>query len=114
MHRKLCLLVAIFAGLATATVTSNKVTVTTSGTAVQLASSGSCTALLIRANSGNTGKIWIGGSTISASSQNGAWLNPSDPLGWISPGGTLRYYKLTDFWIDATNSGDGVTWTCIQ
>lgn len=91
-------------------------TVTTAGTPVQLLAGTSATGCTITAKSTNTGTIWIGlTSAVSAAGKLGTPLGP--PLATGQPGATYtcipgaKPFSLGSFWLDATVSGDGVTFS---
>lgn len=82
--------------------------VTTAGTAVTLGSSTSCKAITITARLSNTGIISVGGSTVVAASgsRRGTPLGAGDSI-------TLEINDISLVYIDATVSGEGVTFTYI-
>lgn len=92
--------------------------VTTAGTRVQLSTDvTSCVSLTVQVLSTNAGTIWIGGTTVSASGKVGlALTNGATPpaSAYFSPSATTALYALSAIWLDATNSGDGVTWACYK
>lgn len=84
-------------------------TVTTAGTRVQL----SATQILavnvsIQAKAANTGVIYVGGPTISSS--RGVALNAGDTLALLPMARHNEYYDLRSIWLDASVSGEGVTY----
>lgn len=86
------------------------VAVTTAGTRKQISTdSKACYAIVLQANSSNTGKIYVGDSTVTSS--NGIELSAGDSL-TISPqsinGGSDTEINLTDVYIDAQVSGESV------
>lgn len=92
-------------------------TVTTAGTPVQLSTTAQpVTILTIQAKSTNTGTIWIAGPTVSAANKIGIALGPPATAGQpgmsiaFNPNGNAAPFNLTEFWLDATVSGDGVTY----
>jgi hypothetical protein len=91
------------------TIASGRTAVPTAGTPVQLASSSTPSVkVIITAGKNNTGNIYFGDSTVSASS--------STPVGaYIVPGGsiTLELNDLSKIWLDAEVSGELVTYTYI-
>jgi hypothetical protein len=107
---------------------TGKVTVTTSGTPVQiptlpavvtgpLGPQGLTTvhAFIIQALSGNAGKIYIGLSGMSKSSLVGVLVVLPVPTANLIPTFSVSLTEaanalsLTDLWFDADNSGEGVT-----
>ncbi len=97
--------------------TGGSTTVTTSGVPVQLSTTPQkVTILTIQAKSTNTGTIWVGGSNVSAANGIGIALGPSGVAG--QPGASVGYgpqgnapaYTLSEFFLDATVSGEGVTY----
>lgn len=98
---------------------SGIVTVTTSGTPVQLSAASpapptSCISLTIAAKTSNVGTIYIGGSNVSASNKIGVYINSSFPAAYFGPSSTTALYSPQSIWLDTTNSGDGVTYTCYK
>lgn len=86
-----------------AIITAGSKSVTSAGTAVQLAAiSTSCLSLVMSANDTNTGKIYYGGSTVS--SETGAFIFPGQTV-------ELRIDDVQKVYIDADTSGDGVKYT---
>ncbi len=80
--------------------------VTTAGTRVTLASSTTAKSVVITAETDNTGVIVVGGTTVvaSLSTRRGTPLNAGDSI-------TIPCDNLNDINLDATVSGDGVTFT---
>jgi len=81
-------------------------TVTTAGTAVQLASSSArVNEVAITALSTNTGVVVVGGSTVVAASgtRRGQPLAPNQTV-------TLDVQDLSAVWIDSTVNGEGVSY----
>lgn len=81
-------------------------TVTTAGNAVQLNGGTSISvpdgaSVAVRANSDNTGTVYIGDSTVSAST--GFEKTPGD-------GVSINVEDVSSIYVDADNSGDGVSW----
>jgi hypothetical protein len=77
------------------------VTVTNAGTAVVLGSSTAISTITIRALSSNMGLIYVG--TSSVSSANGFELSPQETV-------SLDISNLNKIYIDAQNSGEGITY----
>ena len=88
-------------------VTSSRRVVTTAGTAVTLtAAATDARRVDITAETDNTGKIAVGGSTVVAAegTQQGVILEPGQTY-------TLHFTDLVRIFIDSTVNGDGVTFT---
>ena len=81
-------------------------TVTTAGTAETLAVSTAAKAVIITAETDNTGYVVVGGSTVVAAlaTRRGTPLNAGDTV-------ALEIDNLADIYLDATVSGEGVTYT---
>lgn len=80
-------------------------TVTTAGTAVALGSGGTnCQLVMITAYGSNTGTIYIGTSTVSASEKSGTPLAAGTT-------GSFPVGDLDDIYVDSTASGDIVSYT---
>jgi hypothetical protein len=79
---------------------NGKTTVATAGTAVQLSSSMAIKSVTLRALSTNTGKVYVGSSTVSAS--NGFQLSPQETV-------SLDLDNLSKVWLDVDTNGEGVT-----
>jgi hypothetical protein len=98
-----------------------KTTIPTSGTPVQLLVTNPvtiATVCTITALSTNTGTVWLGfSSAVSAANKIGTPLGPSITSG--QPGGSYAclsnantaFWNLGGFWLDVTNSGDGVSFS---
>lgn len=82
------------------TVLHNKVTVASAGTRVVLGSA-NCLSVTITALAGNAGIIYVGGSGVT--SANGHQVTAGSSV-------SLDINSLGAVWIDATNSGDSVTY----
>jgi hypothetical protein len=76
-------------------------TVTTSGTAEQLAADTECTSVAITPLSTNTGIIYVGGPNVNAATENGFPLDSGISI-------VISTDNLNDVWIDAAVSGEGV------
>ena len=77
--------------------------VSTAGTAERLvAASTSCKWVIIVAKCGNTGKVYVGASTVDAGNERGAPLDPGDSI-------RLDVEDLHEVWLDVENNGDGVS-----
>lgn len=91
------------------TITDGTRSVPTAGTAVTLAASSTpVDEVTITARATNAGVIVVGGSTVVAdpTSRRGLPLGAGDSL-------TVRVADLQDLYLDATVSGDGVTWMAL-
>lgn len=78
--------------------------VTTAGTGVVLAASTPSKFVVIRALLANTGTIYVGGSDVDKTTQNGVSLEAGQA--------TVSFVdNLADIWIDATVNGEGVGFT---
>jgi hypothetical protein len=92
------------------TIHDGSATVTTAGTAAPLiAAPTPCISVAICAKTTNTGVIAVGGSTVVASSstRRGIPLSPGDSV-------SLDIADVSQIYIDATVSGDGVTYTYLS
>lgn len=94
-----------------------QVTVTTTGTRVQVSTSDlAVTSVVIQAAPANTGNIYVGDDAVT-STRNSATLEPS--RAWsISADGSGRAgqeeFVLSDFWVDSATSGDKVNVSYIK
>ena len=90
-------------------VKSGQAEVATAGTPVSLDSSADPvqvargTELQIRADPANTGKVFLGGEGVSATS--GYVLDPGAEV-------SLKVKKVSTVMLDAENAGDSVSWLC--
>lgn len=89
--------------------TAPQKTVTTAGTRVQISTTDTIiTTLVVQADPANTGKIYVGDSSVSAT-QASAELEAGRAFE-ISPDASGRggqeEYLLSDFWLDSSVSGD--------
>lgn len=98
--------------------TSGTKAVATAGTRVQLSTvATACISLTVQVLSTNVGTIWIGGNNVSASGTIGLALSPSvtpPASAAFGPSSTTALYVLSAIWLDATTSGDGVTYACYR
>lgn len=79
--------------------------VTTAGTAETLvAATTACKKVDIMALDTNTGKIWIGGSTIDKTAKNGKYIFAAQSY-------TIEIDDLVKIYIDADTNGEGVVFT---
>jgi hypothetical protein len=85
-----------------------KMVVTTAGTRQQLtATSTPCGKVFITAREDNTDNVVVGGPTVVAAlgaSRSGSVLIPNQSI-------TLEIDNLSNVWLDAITSGDGVTYS---
>ena len=118
---KRLLLIAVLLASAVYPGGQGKTIVVTSGTPVQLCStcnppkSGVCT---VTALSSNNGTIFLGfSSAVSAANKMGTPLGPPVTAGQpgatytCNPGGNAAIWPLTSIWLDATVSGEGVSFS---
>jgi len=82
-----------------------KKAVTTAGTRVALGSNQLVSALVIKAEDGNTGKVFPGASDVDNSDAEQG-LNPGESLSLDWPPSEMG--NLADIYIDAATNGDGV------
>jgi len=83
-------------------ITGGTRTVTTAGTAVQLTSASTpCKSVIIQGDVDNTGTIYVGGSDVDSTTQNGYALDSSAPI-------AIEIDNLNKIYIDATSSGEKV------
>lgn len=82
-----------------------KKAVTTAGTPVALDTNRLVSTVIIKAEDGNTGKVFPGDSTVN-NSDTEQGLNPGDSLTLAWPHGDVG--NLADIYIDAATNGDGV------
>ncbi len=97
---------------------SGTTTVVTAGTRVRLSAGNTvCVSLTIQALSTNAGTIWIGGDNVSAANGIGLALsNGATPPASAAflPSSTTALYAESAVWLDATNSGDKVSYACYK
>lgn len=84
---------------------TGQTTVTTAGTRVALAASTIVISVVITANQGNTGNIFVGNSNVT--SANGYILTPGASV-------TFDFENLADIFIDAATSGDVVSFLGVR
>jgi hypothetical protein len=83
------------------TIGDGSATVVTSGSRIRLSSTSTpITAVMVIAKSGNTGTIWLGGSTVA--------VNRGRPLLALQAE-TIQINDLNKVYIDADTNGSGVT-----
>lgn len=87
------------------TIYNGKKTVTTAGTAEALADSTPVKSVVIKALYSNTGKVYVGDSSVSSS--NGFELEAGDAI-------AIEIDNLNKIYIDADNSGEGVSYIAIN
>ncbi len=93
----------------TPTLISGDKTVTAAGTAEALASAQRVRSVTIVAKDDNTGRIYVGGSDVSSSTNRG--LQAGDVLTHTSASG---WQDLADIFIDAAVSGEGVDYYAVK
>lgn len=82
--------------------------VTTGGTAVALSASKRVHSVTIRAKAGNTGQIYVGGSDVDDTVNDGLDASESitfDSVGWMD---------LADIFVDADTNGEGVDFYAVK
>ena len=84
---------------------SGQKTVAAAGTAEVLGSSTATQSIIVKALAGNTGNIYVGGSGVTSS--NGFVLAAGDTV-------SIDTDNLSDVYIDADNSGEGVSYLIIK
>lgn len=91
------------------TIVSGRQTVTTAGSAVQLASSLNINEVIIVAEFNNTGVICVGNSGVIAleATREGAPLNPGDAV-------IISIDNINKIYIDSTIDTDGVTYVVVK
>lgn len=89
---------------------SGEKTVTTAGTAEALADTAPTLykSLVIRAKVSNTGQVYVGGSDVASTTNDG--LDPGDSLPMFSD----RGLDLSDIFIDVDTNGEGVDIYAVQ
>jgi hypothetical protein len=85
-------------------------TVTTAGTRVPLSTTAIyTTAFMIRANANNTGNIYVGDSTVSASNAPPLYADETNEKeGQTVSRGKIQTFNLAKIYIDASVNGEGV------
>ncbi len=93
---------------------AGEATVTTAGTAVPLetaANNRSVSAIAIIAKAGNTGQIYVGGSDVASTTNDGLDAGETVSFDVSSFGkGSSRAMTTNSIYIDADTSGEGVDW----
>lgn len=87
---------------------SGEKTVTTSGTAVALGTTQRVKSVTIIAKTSNTGQIYVGGSDIATTTNDGLDAGDSltvDAVGWMD---------LSDIYLDADNDGEGADFYAVK
>jgi hypothetical protein len=93
----------------TPTIISSEKTVTAAGTAEALsASSQRVRSLSVIAKTGNTGQVYVGGSDVASSTNDG--LAPGDTL--MVP--SLNWLDLSAMYVDVDVSGEGVDFYAVK
>lgn len=83
-------------------------TVVTAGTAVALAAAQRVKALTIVAKSDNTGRVYIGGSDVSSTTNGGLGAGESVSLE------AVNWMDLADIYVDADTGGEGVDFYAVK
>ena len=83
-------------------IVASEKTVASAGTAVALSGSQRVKAVTIIAKSTNTGKVYLGGSDVSSSTNGG--LAAGDSLNFEA----VNWLDLADIYVDADTNGEGV------
>lgn len=87
---------------------SGEAIVTTGGTAVALSASRRVRSVSIRAKAGNIGQVYVGGSDVDSTVNDGLDAGESisfDSVGWMD---------LADIFIDADTNGEGVDFYAVK
>ena len=91
---------------------ANAKTVAAAGTAEALDTIGSrFTAIVIKAKVSNTGAIFVGGSDVASTTNDG--LDPGETLAFET-GSRSAAFVLTDIYIDSEISADGVDFWAVK
>ena len=80
----------------------------TAGTAVALSATQRVKSLTIRAKAGNTGQVYVGGSDVSSTTNDGLDAGESvdfEAVGWLD---------LADVYIDVDTNGEGVDFYAVK
>ena len=90
---------------------SDSTDVPTAGTRVQINNTARmCRYIIFKARSGNTGAVYIGGSTVSAADGYSLLAAETLALNFKDAGGSC---PMSDFWVDAATNGNDVDWAAI-
>ncbi len=89
-------------------VISSEAIVTTAGTAVALSGSRRVKSVTIRAKAANTGQIYVGGSNVDSTVNDG--LDASESVTFE----TVGWMELSDIYIDADTNGEGVDFYAVK
>jgi hypothetical protein len=97
---------------------TGKIASITSGTPVQLTSASpvppsNCVSITVQALTSNAGTIYVGASNVSASSKIGMALAAS-VAAYFAPAGNASQQIPESIWVDTTNTGDGVSYSCVK
>ena len=87
---------------------SSEKTVPTAGTAVALSATQRVKSLTIRAKAGNTGQVYVGGSDVSSTTNDG--LDATEPVSFEAVG----WLDLADVYIDVDTNGEGVDFYAVK
>ena len=90
------------------TLLSSEKTVTAAGTAEALHSGQRVTQVTIIAKAGNTGQVYVGGSDVASTTNDG--LDAGDTLDIVASGSL----DLKDIYIDADTNGEGVDFYAVK
>lgn len=84
-----------------------KKTVTTAGTRVQITTSDiRSSSILIQADSANSGRIYVGDSTVASTLGVALTAGQSLTIDADNIRGTTEEFKLSDIWLDSSANGD--------
>ena len=87
---------------------SSEKTVAAAGTAVALSTSQRVKALTIIAKAGNTGQVYIGGSDVSSSTNDG--LDAGETISFEA----VNWMDIADIFVDADTNGEGVDFYAVK
>ncbi|MDA1347840.1 MAG: hypothetical protein O3A47_03100 [Chloroflexi bacterium] len=83
-------------------------TVTAAGTAVALSGAQRVKAVAIVAKTGNSGQVYVGGSDVASSVNDG--LAPGDAVRFEA----VEWLDLADIYVDADTNGEGVDFYAVK
>ena len=92
----------------TPTLSASEKTVSAAGTAEALASAQRVKAVTVIAKDGNTGRVYVGGSDVSSSTNNG--FLPGDAIEIPAE----NWLDLADIFIDVDTNGEGVDFYAVK
>ena len=87
---------------------SSEKTVATAGTAVALSATQRVKSLTIRAKAGNTGQVYIGGSDVSSTTNDG--LDAGESVSFEA----VNWLDMADVYIDVDTNGEGVDFYAVK